>query len=52
MSAADDAKDALFEAIALQAKAFEGEAASESKASAILRLAEAFAWLQSPDQPH
>ena len=52
MAARDDAADALYSAIALQAKAFETEAASESKAAAIRQLAEAFAWLNSPDQPH
>ena len=38
--------------IALQVKAFETEDASESKAAAIRQLAEAFAWLNSPNQPH
>ncbi len=52
MAARDDAADALYSAIALQAKAFEAEAASESKAAAIRQLAEALAWLNSPDQPH
>jgi hypothetical protein len=49
---ARDAEAALYSAIALQAKAFEGEAGSESKAAAIRELAEAFAWLKSPGQPH
>jgi hypothetical protein len=52
MSARDDAAEALYSAIALQARAFENEAASESKAAAIRQLAEALAWLNSPDQPH
>lgn len=52
MAARDAAADALYSAIALQAKAFETEAASESKAAAIRQLAEAFAWLESPNQPH
>jgi len=36
MAAGDDAADALYSAIALQAKAFETEAASESKVAAIV----------------
>jgi hypothetical protein len=52
MAAREDAADALYSAIALQAKAFENEAASESKAAAIRQLAEALAWVNSPDQPH
>ena len=52
MTARDDAAEALYSAIALQARAFENEAASESKAAAIRQLAEALAWLNSPDQPH
>jgi hypothetical protein len=52
MAAREDAADALYSAIALQAKAFENEAASESKAAAIRQLAEALAWLNSPGQPH
>jgi hypothetical protein len=52
MAAREDAADALYSAIALQAKAFENEAASESKAASIRQLAEALAWLNSPNQPH
>jgi len=51
-AAAEDAESALYSAIALQAKAFEGEAGSESKAAAIRELAEALAWLRSPGQAH
>lgn len=49
---AQDAEAALYSAIASQAKAFEGEAGSESKAAAIRELAEALAWLKSPGQAH
>ncbi len=49
---AQDAEAALYSAIARQAKAFEGEAGSESKAGAIRELAEALAWLKSPGQAH
>jgi len=49
---AQDAENALYSAIAMQAKAFEGEAGSESKAAAIRELAEALAWLKSPGQAH
>jgi len=52
MDARSEAESALFSAIAKQAKAFEGEAASEAKASAIKQLAEAYAWLAQPGQPH
>ena len=51
-TAAEHAEAALYSAIALQAKAFEGEAGSESKAAAIRQLAEALAWLESPGQSH
>jgi hypothetical protein len=52
MSTSEDARDALYAAIAKQARAFEGEAASESKAASIRELAEALAWLDQPGQPH
>ena len=52
MTPAEDARDALYSAIAKQARAFEGEAASESKAASIRELAEALAWLDAPGQPH
>ena len=52
MTSAEDARDALYSAITKQAKAFEGEAASESKAASIRELAEALAWLDQPGQPH
>jgi hypothetical protein len=52
MTTAGEAQEALYAAIALQAKAFAGEAASDAKATAILRLAEALAWLKEPGQPH
>jgi hypothetical protein len=51
-AAAEHAEAALYSAIALQAKAFESEAGSESKAAAIRQLAEALAWLKSPGQSH
>lgn len=51
-AAAQGAEDALYSAIASQAKAFEGEAGSESKAAAIRELAEALAWLKDPGQAH
>jgi hypothetical protein len=52
MSSAEEARDALYAAIAKQARAFEGEAASESKAASIRELAEALAWLNEPGQSH
>jgi hypothetical protein len=52
MSSPEEARNALYAAIAKQARAFEGEAASESKAASIRELAEALAWLEQPGQPH
>ena len=52
MTPPEEARNALYSAIAKQARAFEGEAASESKAASIRELAEALAWLEQPGQPH
>ncbi len=52
MSSSEEARSALYSAITKQARAFEGEAASESKAASIRELAEALAWLDQPGQPH
>ena len=52
MAAGDDAADALYSAIALQAKGVRDRGGQRIESRGDRQLAKAFAWLNSLNQPH